>query len=145
MDDQRAPFSVGTESLNNEVVHRRDAGIALERNRQQPRGLVHDQQPIVFVNDAEIAEGAGARPGGGGAGAVDPDADGVAGNEEARGIVGRRLVPVEVDLAPREGRRSFRAGSQPIGRREELVEPDARILRPDRPPLALRVRLRGVS
>ena len=37
------------------------------------------------------------------------------------------------------------AADEPLRRREELVEPDARLLRPDRPPLALRVRLRGVS
>ena len=53
MDDVRPALAMGLEAVGDQVVDRRHRALALERHRQQARGLVDDEKHVVFIDDVE--------------------------------------------------------------------------------------------
>ena len=75
MHDQWTHLAERPEALLDLVVDGRDAGVAFERHREQARGLVDDDEAVVFVDHIEVADDADARTGFRAARTVDPEAD----------------------------------------------------------------------
>ncbi len=125
MDDERTALAVGSETVLDQLVHRRHIRLALERHREEPRRLVDDDQIVVFVDNVELSRATSARTGLRAARPIDPEADDVADDEPA-GRVGETDLPrIDIDLAFCESRRGGRARAQPPRRGEILVEPQA--------------------
>ena len=53
MDHVRPALAMGLEAVGDQVVDRRHRALALERHRQQARGLVDDEKHVVFIDDVE--------------------------------------------------------------------------------------------
>src|SRR6188508_1452841 len=53
MDDERTPLAVGSEPVLDQLVHRKNIRLSLERYRQEAGWLVDDDQIVVFVDNVE--------------------------------------------------------------------------------------------
>jgi len=108
-------------------VRRRGVAALLQRHGQQPGRLVHDEERAVLVQDLERAGRLDAAPAGA-ARPIHPHADGVAGAQRASAVGRRGFLVVDEDLALRQRVEGTAAGAETVGRREELVEAEARRL-----------------
>src|SRR5450759_1206454 len=98
MDDERAPLAVRPEVILDLLVDRRRLALALERDAQQSRGLVDDQECVIFENDVEIPD-LRVRPARlRAAWSIHPDPDGVAWLKAGGGMGDVRFMAVEKDL-----------------------------------------------
>ena len=52
MHDERSPLSVRAQVQHELILHRRGVFLTLQRDCQKTRWLVHDNQRLVFIDDA---------------------------------------------------------------------------------------------
>ena len=124
------------------VIDRPRVLAPFEGNRQQAGRLIHDDEGIVFVHDAQAARtdsGAfpcAARP-------IHPQRHDVPGRQAPGGIFTRCFVLVDENLAPLEHRHRAPAQPEPVYVREKFIETRAGFPGVDGPARSRRTVLRG--
>jgi hypothetical protein len=122
------------------VIGRSGVRLALQRHRQESRGLVHHHQRVVFVQDRNVARlHRGPRPPLRAAGPIHPHADDVAGAQQRARLAPGGLFLVDEDLALVERIDHAAARSQSLAGGEELIEPRPRSLGGNDPRGAVRL------
>ena len=122
MHDQGLPLPVRPQMIFDLIEDRDFLAAPLERDRQQPGGLVEHDQKLIFVKDSQRSGREWRRAASSTAGAILPHADLVAGFQSHPDICLPGLRAVHEHLAPLSRRRGARPRSHPIRRRQELVE-----------------------
>src|SRR5438093_7060641 len=140
MHDQRSPATMRAKMAIEFLDDRRRLTAARQRHGQEPGRLVHDNQVVVFINDADLTRLARRWVALRASGTIHPHANPIAGVEASRRIADNRLVFVDEYLAPSDCLDRTRARTEPVGRREKFIQANARLARPHGPYGALHLR-----
>ena len=103
------------------------AGPPRVRHGQQAGRLVHNDQIVVFIDDAQVAGTTGRRPSLRAAGAIHPNPDAVAGGEMRPSLRGGCLTLVEKHFPAADGVDGSSSRAETVRSRQKLVQTDTDI------------------